>query len=283
MISIIICSREKTISKTLQDNLYTTVGCECELIVIDNSQNKHSIFEAYNLGIKKSKGEFLCFIHDDIIVHTQDWGKIIERIFKTNIDYGLLGIAGSTIKTKMPSAWWDCEDSCKRMNLIQHFANGENKDWQIGWQNEVLEEVVVIDGVFMVTRSNDGVRFNEQLMGFHNYDLNLSFEYIKKGFKVMVTKNILIEHFSIGKLDESWYNSTLQVHELYKKLLPLSVQESYDFKKEEIKNGIRFISGLLGFKMLKEAFMLWFMLLLLKPISKFHYHFVKEYIKICLR
>ena len=276
MISIIICSREKTISKTLQDNLYTTVGCECELIVIDNSQNKHSIFEAYNLGIKKSKGEFLCFIHDDIIVHTQDWGKIIECIFKTNIDFGLLGIAGSTIKTKMPSAWWDCEDSCKRMNLIQHFANGENKDWQIGWQNEVLEEVVVIDGVFMVTRSNDGVRFNEQLMGFHNYDLNLSFEYIKKGFKVMVTKNILIEHFSIGKLDKSWYNSTFKIHKIYSNLLPLTTVENYDFKSQEFKNGSRFVNNLLDYKMSKEAVAIWFKLIWLKPISKFHFRFLNK-------
>lgn len=283
MLSVIICSRAEIISNDLSKDIKNMVGCEYELIVIDNSENRYSIFEAYNLGILRSKGDFLCFMHDDIRIHTQNWGNIIGMIFNADSQIGLIGIAGSKIKTKMPSAWWHCADSCKRISVIQHFANKEIKDWRIGWENEVLEEVVVIDGVFMVTRKNDAVRFNEQLTGFHNYDLNLSFEYIKRGFKVMVTKNILIEHFSIGKIDASWYNSALQINQLYEKLLPLSVQESYDFKKDEVKNGIRFISGLLGFKMLKEAFMLWLMLFLLKPISKFHYHFVKEYIKICLR
>lgn len=282
MISIIICSRAQTISNDLSGNIRNTIGSDYELIVIDNSQNEYSIFEAYNLGILRSKGDFHCFMHDDILIHTQNWGKILERIFNADSQIGLIGIAGSKIKTKMPSAWWDCEDSCKRMSLIQHFANKEIRNWQIGWNNEAVEEVVAIDGVFMLARKVEGIKFNERLKGFHNYDLNLSFEYISKGLKIVVTKNILIEHFSMGKLDQSWYDSTLQVHKMYKKLLPLSAQGSYDFKKGEAKNGIRFITGLLDFKMLKEAFTLWLMLFFLKPMSKFHYHFVKEYIKKCL-
>jgi glycosyltransferase involved in cell wall biosynthesis len=279
MISIIICSREKTISKTLQDNLHTTVGCEYELIVIDNSENKYSIFEAYNLGINKSSGEILCFLHDDILIHTQNWGIVIANIFNSNSAIGLVGVAGSKIKTKMPSAWWDCENSCKRMNLIQHFASGEIKDWQIGWNNETMEEVVAIDGVFMMARKVEGIKFNEELNGFHNYDLNLSFEYIKNGFEIMVTKDILIEHFSIGKLDESWYNSTLRIHKMYKKILPLSTLISYDFKKQEFKNGSRFTTNLMSFKLKRQAFNLWIKLICFKPISKFHFEFIKIFLK----
>jgi hypothetical protein len=32
-----------------------TIGCEYELIIIDNSENKYSIYEAYNLGIERYK------------------------------------------------------------------------------------------------------------------------------------------------------------------------------------------------------------------------------------
>ena len=67
MISIIICCRIQTINKDLSENIKNTVGCDYELIVIDNSQNSYSIFEAYNLGIERSNGDYLCFIHDDIL------------------------------------------------------------------------------------------------------------------------------------------------------------------------------------------------------------------------
>lgn len=107
MISIIICSRTSVISDNLLDNILLTIGADHELIVIDNSENKYSIFEAYNIGINKSKGEIVCFIHDDINFLTLNWGGILIEIFNENKKVGLIGVAGAKSKTKMPSAWWN--------------------------------------------------------------------------------------------------------------------------------------------------------------------------------
>lgn len=74
MISCIICSRTSTISNELMQNISSTIGCEYEIITIDNSTNKHNIFQAYNEGIRRAKGEYLCFMHDDILYHTENWG-----------------------------------------------------------------------------------------------------------------------------------------------------------------------------------------------------------------
>ena len=101
MISIIICSRTKTIKDSLAFNIKKTIGCEYELVIIDNSENQYSIFEAYNLGINKSKRDYLCFIHDDIFIHTVNWGHIVIEIFKNNIQIGLIGVAGAKVKTKI--------------------------------------------------------------------------------------------------------------------------------------------------------------------------------------
>ena len=60
MISIIICSRTPDISRELKQNIATKIGCDYELVVIDNSSNGHSIFSAYNEGVEKAKGELLC-------------------------------------------------------------------------------------------------------------------------------------------------------------------------------------------------------------------------------
>lgn len=279
MISIIICSRKKEIDIDLFENIRSTVGCKYELIIIDNSENTYSIFEAYNVGIERSIGEYLCFIHDDILFHTDGWGPVIEQIFNSNLTIGLIGIAGAKIKTKMPSAWWDCENTHKRMRLVQHFTNEATRDWEIGWVDSRLEEVVAVDGVFMVAKKMDHIKFNEDIKGFHNYDLNLSFEYLQKGFKVVVTKDILIEHFSIGKLDESWYNSTTEIHEIYKKILPLTTYVKYDFNKQEFKNGVQFGKGSLTFNLKKHAFKTWIRLIILRPFSKVHFEFIKLFLK----
>lgn len=276
MISLIICSRTPKLPQSLVENVVNTIGCAYEWVVIDNSENRYSIFEAYNLGIKKSKGDYWCFMHDDILLHTLGWGEVLFDVFKSDESIGLIGIAGAKVKTKMPSAWWDCEDQYKRMHLKQHFKSGEIRDWNIGNQTSPLEEVVAIDGVFMVARKDERIRFLESLKGFHNYDLNLSFEYLQKGYKVMVTNLIYLEHFSNGILNASWYESTVALHNKYHSFLPLSVIESFSFKKLEFMNGSQFLNGLWEHKMHKQAFRLWMRLFVLKPFTKFHFQFFKK-------
>ena len=232
MISIIICSRKNTIPDELSQNIQETIGFEYELIIIDNSESKYSIFEAYNLGIKKSIGQYLCFIHDDILFHTKGWGTVIANIFTTNKDYGLIGIAGSSQKTKTPSGWWDCDDKYKSMNIIQHYPNGKVIKEVYGFENTILNEVVVIDGVFFALLKEINIAFDQNLKGFHNYDFNIAIETRKKGYKIGITSQILIEHFSIGNLNEKWLQSIITAHKYYRKYLPMSTSNIIDGNAE---------------------------------------------------
>ncbi len=278
MLSIIICSRKSKLSTSFSENLKDTIGCDYESIVIDNSGNIYSIFEAYNLGIERSKGDFLCFIHDDILFHTKNWGFIVQDVFEQNKKLGLLGVAGAKTKTKMPSAWWDCPEVDKLLYIKQYLRNGSVEDWEKGFTDKSMEKVVAIDGVFMVARRDDNFSFHKSFEGFHCYDLNISFEYFKLGYEIMVSNLILVEHFSLGKLDENWYSSTLQMHKLYSNLLPLK-EEAIDYKDFEFRNGTNFIKGLLYHKYKKQAFLLWLQLIIIKPISRFHFYFMKEILK----
>ena len=49
-------------------NIANTIGTEYELVHIDNSDPKYSIYEAYNEGVKLSKYDNLCFLHEDVPV-----------------------------------------------------------------------------------------------------------------------------------------------------------------------------------------------------------------------
>ncbi len=258
----------------MYENIKNTIGCEYELIVIDNSENKYSIYQAYNLGIKKSNGKYLCFLHDDILFETNNWGLKINEIFENDLKIGLIGVAGAKTKTKMPSAWWDCLENQKVINIIQHIPNKAKEHWNIGFRNTRIEEVAVIDGVFIAARTDDKIRFNEKLKGFHNYDLNISFEYKKSGYKIVVTNEILLEHFSLGSINESWFNSTFEIHNYYTNLLPFGSN-----KNLEVSNAIKFINSCLKINKNKIAYSVWLQLFLLKPISKYHLYFCKQIIK----
>jgi hypothetical protein len=283
MISIIICSRELGITPHLSANIATTIGFEYELIVIDNSENKYSIFQAYNKGIEQSKSEILCFIHDDILFHSKNWGKKLIEIFKSDAKIGLVGVAGSKVKTKAPSGWWNSPHELKQINIIQHLETGEVERWEYGLDNDVLlEEVVAIDGVFMAIKRDENILFDTTLKGFHNYDLNISLLYKVKGYKVMVTKEIVIEHFSNGNINKSWYLSTQRFHDKNKQYLPLITDDlkgNFDLKKLEFYNGVKFIYYSLNFGFIFNIVSRWFRLLLINPTDKTHKKIAKSIIK----
>lgn len=279
MLSVIICSKESYRLTELGTNILSTIGVENEIVVIDNSTNKYSIFQAYNEGINRSRGEILCFLHEDIKLHTADWGKILLELFSIHKDVGLIGVAGSKIKTSTPSAWWNCPQPYRAVNILQHLDKETRDHWNYGF-NKAEEEVVALDGVFMAARRDPEIRFNKKLTGFHNYDLSLCLDYLKAGYKVIVTDRILIEHFSMGKLDRSWYESSLKLHSLYKQELPKRTREIPEDASGRLEffNHVIFIEGLLEKGMKKQAIREWLSLLGKKPVAREHYKILKSFL-----
>ncbi|MCD9575267.1 glycosyltransferase [Flavobacterium soyae] len=283
MISIIICSRSTQIDPIFFNNITETVDSAYELIIIDNSENKHSIFEAYNLGIKKSKGTYLCFIHDDIRFHTKGWGKAVISIFQSDAEIGLIGIAGTKVKGKMISGWWDCPEEYRVMNIMQHLNSGKTEHWNMGWRDNSVEEVVAVDGVFMAMPKKEKISFSEKFKGFHNYDLDISFKVKKCGKKIVVTNQILLEHFSEGQVDANWVKSTLKIHNYYNKILPLTVENNLskdELESIDFENLKKMIYLAFTYKRPYLAFRIWFKFFLKHPKNKFHNYFLREFIKL---
>ena len=267
-ISVILCSRKKDLDRRLIHNIDKTIGCGYELRIIDNSRSNYSIYEAYNIGIKESKANILVFVHDDILFHTMNWGKILIDVFDQQPKYGLLGIAGSRIKTKIPSGWWDCEKEHKFINVIQHFPDGRTEEQHLGFKDQNIVEGVAIDGVFMAMRRSTGVLFNTRFSGFHGYDLAIGFEVQRNGFKIGILNNVLIEHFSYGTPDRNWLTSIIEVHKFYATILPLSLgNETY---MQEVMNCDRLMNRCLEAGKKGSFFYYWFKLFLLKPGSRLH-------------
>lgn len=221
MISIIICSKDLYLYNKVQKSIEETIGTIVyEIIKIDNSVEHLAITKAYNIGIYRAKYDYLLFIHEDILFHTLNWGMILLSIFRDDSQIGLIGIAGTKYKSQFPSAFWHTEEEMLNINLIQHYKNKIPDLLNKGFKNGNIEKVVAIDGVFMGLRKSTGVKFNENIKGFHCYDLGISIDTLENKCQIIVTNQILIEHFSIGNTNIEFVKGVIRFHDLYKNKLP---------------------------------------------------------------
>lgn len=194
MISLIICSRTADISDELKQNIATTVGCEYELCVINNSCNEYSIFTAYNAGARRAKGDILCFMHDDILFRTNGWGRKIAAQFEES-SIGVLGFGGAHFLPTVPMYW-------SELPYISEFCLHNDRGSIIeckceDYFNDNLADVVAVDGFCMFISKSlfEQVQFDSSYYsGFHAYDMDICMQVLHAGYRVCVSRSILIEH-----------------------------------------------------------------------------------------
>lgn len=239
MLSIIISSRDISLFNQLAKNIDETVGCEYEIIRIENLKY-FGICKAYNLGLAKAKHANFCFVHEDVIFRTNGWGKTICEILN-DPEIGLIGIAGQKYRSKMPSTWYSfcAPENSIALNIIQHNDQIIEHSY-IKPDNKQLTEVIVCDGVFLCSRRDvlANYPFDENTFkNFHFYDLDFALS-IRNDYKSVVTYDVLLEHFSIGRLNKSWSREAIKFYKKWNKSLPLSLVniEKSEIRKIETSN-----------------------------------------------
>ena len=248
MISIIICCRRTTISKTLHENIESSIGCAFELIIIDNSNNKYSIFSAYNEGVSRAKYQYLCFMHEDILYHSKNWGQKLINHFKES-EYSMIGIAGVDYILKIPgiyspagNVYWNLLQSNSDGTNTKHFYNNPNKI--------SIRGVNAIDGLWFCVKKElfDVIKFDEEkYSGFHFYDFDLSMQVINDGYKIGVIYDVLIEHFSYGTKNQEWLSNNKIFLSKWAAFLPVGIEK---VDKNTYKDMMR--TGLLQYKSILE-------------------------------
>lgn len=236
MLSIIICSRNKTLSKELVNNITNTVGLDYEIIPIDNSENKYSIFEAYNEGFSKSNYPYICFVHEDVLFHTQNWGKKVI-VHLQDPKTGIIGLAGGDLVTRIPASWSNLISVSK--NIIQSDRSG-NRKTEIFQDpenyNNTKRSAILLDGVFLCMKRElmTEIQFDETLRGFHGYDYDITMQSTIAGYINYVIYDVELEHFSRGKTDTNYYRNLIVIFKKWEKHLPLIGRNITDLQRLEI-------------------------------------------------
>lgn len=230
MISLIVCSRNHDVPKPLKDNVEKTIGDTMyEWVVIDNSQNRYSIFQAYNEGVRLAKGEILCFMHEDIEYQSFGWGATITDLLKDE-SIGVIGFGGCHFLPSTPMYW---SSSPIISECFRHNDHGREYDCiHERYFKGDLVDVIACDGFcfFMPKQLFEQVRFDDTTYeGFHGYDMDICMQALSQGYRVCVCRKMMVMHrwsdadFSKKKGSELFEKNISLFADKWKSRLPLMI------------------------------------------------------------
>ena len=182
---------------------------------IDNTLGD-SMAKKYNYAIEnivlKNNDPIICFRHDDtqIITPLDVCNYKLTKLYEN----GYVGIAGviGTIALDTNCTWWNGVPRAGGRwtygsgYIIQGGKDKDGKPIEYPMKEHpgVHDYLATVDGCCMFFPKwifEEGLRFDENLAGFHFYDTDISLQVLERGYKVS-TIDITIKHFSEGKPPE---------------------------------------------------------------------------------
>jgi glycosyltransferase involved in cell wall biosynthesis len=223
MITIGFSTRK--IDPTFVDMLKKTSGVSKPEVIPFENNGEFSLTEVYNKILEQSSNDVVVLCHDDIYFDSKNWGSKILNHFKRNSDYGILGLAGTTNIPKS-GRWW--EDFSKVKGIVNH--EHEGKKWESKYstsKGNQLDDVVLVDGLFIViNKKNIKKQFNEEIGGFHFYDVDFSFRNFIEDVKIGVMYDVRVTHKSIGQTNQQWEKNREIFAKKYEDILPVKVKRN---------------------------------------------------------
>ena len=192
-----------------------------EILIYEND-GQMSLTQVYNKGLKESVNDIVVFMHDDLILETSNMTPKIVKLFEKHPKYGIIGIAGTDKLTS--GMWWQNRENM--FGVVGHLHEGKRhvNHYSKGVFNDVLKDVVIVDGLFfMVRKSLLKKEFNEQFEGFHFYDISFCVENQFEGVKIGLTTKFGVTHKSVGITNKQWEKNKLLFEALFEKRLPLTI------------------------------------------------------------
>lgn len=224
MFSIIVCSINKTYLDALKINIAETIGHPFELLVWNNLESPRPITEVYNRLGDQARFPYRCFMHEDILFRTPNWGSSLLLAFEKNPETGMIGVAGAKYKSKTPSGWSTGIASLDCCNIFHRDKNQHTIHLYANPNQSDFEPVANVDGVFICIRKEvwPQTRFNDQLLkGFHLYDIDFSFQVITHYTAAVIFSIDIIHLTEGGNFGDEWVDYTIRWHRQHAGSLPV--------------------------------------------------------------
>ena len=124
MITVVTSTRK--INDKFIDMIKKPSGVKDIEILIYENNGEMSLTQVYNKGLRESKNDIIVFMHDDVTILTNDWGKKLIKHYEES-DYGILGVAGTKL---LPDngVWWTSRPSM--------YGSVTHTDGKKTWKND---------------------------------------------------------------------------------------------------------------------------------------------------
>ena len=164
-------------------------------------QNTFGLCNVYNRYLtKENLKEYGCilFVHDDVHIDSVNFLTCIREQFK--LGYDVVGLAGgSKLQVKKPCLWHLMSKPDSLSGVVAHYKN--KYEYYQTIFGPAPREVVLLDGLFLAVKTKSiavhNVQFDENIKGFHHYDLKFCFDCHVAGMK-LTTAPIQVIHDSPG-------------------------------------------------------------------------------------
>ena len=215
------------------DYLIKTSGLKNVEVIQKVNNGEKSLSQVYNEILEESSNNLVVLCHDDLEFDTKDWGKKIIKHFD-NSDYGILGVAGTTEIPKS-GMWW--EDKRKMLGIVNHKHEGKKFEskYSKSWGDKITQ-CCLVDGLFIgINKNQIQHTFNQDIEGFHFYDVDFSFRNFMSNVKIGVIYNIRLTHLSIGQTNQKWEENRILFSEKHQDVLPIKSDINVDYESKEFK------------------------------------------------
>lgn len=218
-------------------------------IYLENTDNLGAI-RAINQGLEVATGEYVCVLHNDLLIYDEGWLDHIIEFLERRPDVGIVGLAGR--HTINEDGTLDYETTVVDMARY-------DESFRPTWR---FTEVATIDGLGWVMR-NLGFRLDESYGLMHYYDVDLSLQYVEAGYLVY-TAAVELDHVAeekgrstrdagtyldaIGGDDAEYYErARRRFRSKWGRMLPMNRgyrDESYGYNRiDELRDQYRALEG----------------------------------------
>jgi hypothetical protein len=166
-----------------------------------------SAASAYNAAIRKASSDLLVLVHQDVYL-PEGWIETVQHTLDLlsvqDSNWGVIGV-------------WGAVDSRQRVGYL--YWTGD-----YGWERpfEGVKEVVSLDEVVLIFRKSSGLRFDEDLPGYHMYGADICAEARRQGKKSYAISAFCIHNTNIGGiLPLEFWKSYLYMRRKWKNHLPI--------------------------------------------------------------
>jgi hypothetical protein len=224
MISIISIINNDFIAKEFLLHGLSRQNVNYDLILINNKDFSYrSAAQAYNEGSAKAKGDYLMFVHQDILLPCRNWLKEAEESLSTVSNLGIAGVAGMLQPSFMNDfEVWARYYLLEKLNLHKvwyyRYARGnvfhgrEKKFWWGKFVSEVISTRTLDELVLIIpTKVFENSKFDEMTCDdWHLYGVDYSLSASQKCREVCVLPNSVV-HFSTGKVNKAYFKTLVKL------------------------------------------------------------------------